>query len=78
MPIAGDLLKVLPFGEENAVTSRLLWKHQGMWPVASIKHKLNEMAAAGLMERKHVLRDGRPTSLYFGRPEPFAGSVNWG
>jgi hypothetical protein len=36
MPIAGDLLKVLPFGEENAVTSRLLWKHQGMWPVASI------------------------------------------
>ena len=55
MPIAGDLLKVLPFGEENAVTSRLLWKHQGMWPVASIKHKLNEMAAARAYESALIL-----------------------
>ena len=57
--------KLVPIGEENAVTGRLLWKHLGMWSVASIKQKLNEMAAAGLIERKRVLHSERETSLYY-------------
>jgi hypothetical protein len=65
MPISQDLIAVVPIGEENAVTSRLLWKHLGMWSAASIKHKLNEMAAAGLIEQKLALREGRQTNLYF-------------
>ncbi len=65
MSISRDLLKLVPIGEENAVTGRLLWKHLGMWSVASIKQKLNEMAAAGLIERKRVLHSERETSLYY-------------
>ena len=65
MPIAQDLIEVVPIGEENAVTSNLLWKQLGMWSAASIKHKLNEMAEAGLIEQKRVLREGRQTNLYF-------------
>ena len=64
MSISSDLFNIIPIGEENAVTSRLLWKHLGMWS-SSVKHKLNEMAAAGLIERKRVWREARETSLYF-------------
>ena len=68
MPVAQDLIGVVPIGEENAVTSNLLWKQLDMWSAASIKHKLNEMAAAGLIEQKLVLREGRQTNLYFRLP----------
>jgi hypothetical protein len=39
-----------------------------MWPAETIKKKLNGLAAAGLIERKMVFRDARPTSLYYRRP----------
>ncbi len=65
MPLGDDLFAVVPIGEENAVTGRLLWKHLGMWSAASIKHKLNTMAAERLVERKRVLRDDREISVYF-------------
>jgi len=65
MSISSELLKLVPVGEENAVTGRLLWRQLGMWSAASIKHKLNEFAAAGLIERKRVMREARQTSLYY-------------
>ena len=65
MPISEDLLRVIPVGEENAVTGRLLWKQLGMWSLAAVKAKLNQMAAEGLVERKRVMREARQTSLYY-------------
>jgi hypothetical protein len=65
--ISAELLKLVPIGEENAVTGRLLWRHLGMWSAPSIKQKLNDRAAAGLIQRKRILRDARETSLYFRR-----------
>jgi len=59
MPVSQDILPVIPVGEENAVTAQLLWKQLNLWSFASIKHKLNEMAAAGLIERKRVSREGQ-------------------
>ena len=64
------LLEIVPVGEENAVSSRLLWQQLGMWSLASIRQRLNEMAAAGFIERKRVWRDAGLTSLYFRRREP--------
>ena len=58
------ILPVIPVGEENAVTARLLWKQLVLWSFASIKHKLNEMAVAGLIQRKRVMREARQTRLY--------------
>ena len=43
-----------------------------MWSAESIKHKLTELAAAGLIERERTLREARPMSLYFRLPEPSA------
>jgi hypothetical protein len=63
--ISTELIKLVPIGEENAVTGRLLWRQLGMWSAASIKHKLNIMAAAGLIDRKRIWREARETSLYF-------------
>jgi hypothetical protein len=60
-----DLLELVPTGEENAVSSLLLWRQLGLWSHVSIKRKLNEMAAAGLIERKRGRYSGRATSLYF-------------
>ena len=65
MTIEGDIAQLIPIGEENAVSARLLWKQLGMWSAPSIKAKLNEMAAAGLIERKHIVRGHHGTNLYF-------------
>ena len=67
MSISTDLLKLVPVGEENAVPGLLLWRQLGMWSAETIKKKLNALADAGLIERKMVVRDARPTSLYFRR-----------
>jgi hypothetical protein len=73
MPTKDDLLKIIPIGEENAVSSRLIWQQLGMWSLASIRARLNDMAAAGLIERKRVRRDDRLTNLYFRLPNPNVG-----
>ena len=73
MPISQDILPVIPVGEENAVTAHLLWKQLGLWSLAAVKAKLNEMAAEGLVARKRVLRNAQETSLYFRTPTPSAG-----
>ena len=65
MPVSEDLLKVIPVGEENAITAHLLWKQLGMWSLTAVKAKLNEMAAEGLIARKRVMREARQTSLYY-------------
>ena len=58
MRLEDDLFGVIPIGEDNAVTSQ---------------HKLNELAAAGLIERKRVMINARPTSLYFRPSNPSVG-----
>ena len=65
MPISEDLLRVIPVGEEHAVAAHLLWKQLGMWSLAAVKAKLNEMAAEGLVARKRDLREARRPSLYY-------------
>jgi hypothetical protein len=73
MPLGDALFAVIPIGEENGVTSKLLRKHLGMGSAASIRHKLNELAAVGLVEPMRVLRNARRTSLYFRLSKPSAG-----
>jgi hypothetical protein len=65
VPISEDLLRVIPVGEESAVRGYVLWKQMGMWSLAAVKAKLNEMAAEGLIQRKRVMREARQTSLYY-------------
>ena len=65
MSISDELAKLIPIGEENAVSGLLLWKQLKMWSPASIKHTLRLMARDGLIERRQVLRDGHETTLYF-------------
>ena len=65
MAISSDLLKLVPVGEENAVSGLLLWKQLKMWSPATIKHNLQQMADDGLIERKRVRRGPHETNLYF-------------
>jgi hypothetical protein len=65
MPISQAIFEIIPVGEENAVSGRLLWKQLGMWSASSIKAKLNEMAAAGLIERKRIVRGPRRDQSVF-------------
>ena len=65
MAISSDLLKLVPVGEENAVSGLWLWKQLNMWSPASIKHNLQQMADNRLIERKRVLRGPYETNLYF-------------
>ncbi len=37
MTIEGDIAQLIPIGEENAVSARLLWKQLGMWSAQSTK-----------------------------------------
>lgn len=52
MSISDELAKLIPIGEENAVSGLLLWKQLKMWSPASIKHTLRLMARDGLIERE--------------------------
>jgi hypothetical protein len=76
MAISRDLLKLVPVGEENAVSGLLLWKQLNMWSPASIKHNLQQMADDGVIERKRVRRGPHETNLYFrSRIEGPAGAI---
>jgi hypothetical protein len=65
MSISDELARLIPIGEENAVSGLLLWKQLKMWSPMSIKHTLRLMARDGRIERKQVQRDGREAILYF-------------
>lgn len=65
MPIRDDLLKLVPVGEENAVSSRLLWRQIDRWAADSVRVQLNKMAAEGLIEVKMERRDEIAVKLYF-------------
>jgi hypothetical protein len=65
MPISQAIFEIIPVGQENAASGRLLWKQLGMWSAQSVKHKLNQLAAEGLIERKRILGGAYETSLYF-------------
>ena len=62
MPISQAVFEIVPVGEKNAVSGRLFWKQLGMCSAESIKHKLNQLAAEGLIERKRIFDGSRETS----------------
>jgi len=49
-------LGLVPVGEENAVTARLLWQVNRVGVVATVKCKLNTMASQGIVRRKKIWR----------------------
>ena len=65
MPIDDDLLKLVPIGEENAVSARLIWQRYGVWSAAHVRQKLNEMAARGLIKRKKAGQSAVATHLFY-------------
>lgn len=62
-----DLLKLVPVGEENAVSARLIWQQYGMWSPAGVRHTLNEMADKGIIERKRPLAGSTFALTFFKR-----------
>jgi hypothetical protein len=49
------LLGLVPVGEENAVTARLLWQVNRVGVVATVKCKLNMMASEGIVRKEENL-----------------------
>ena len=67
MTLEDDLLKIVPIGEENAVSGRLIWQQLGLWSPASVKARLKVMATAGQIQRKIGQQAGVEIILYFRR-----------
>jgi hypothetical protein len=65
MPILDKLKKVVPVGEENAVSSRLIWQQLGMWSAGSVRAELNKMAAQGLIQVKIKHQGEIAIKVYF-------------
>lgn len=65
MPIEDEVLKLVPAGEENAVSGRLLWQQLGLWASSSVRGQLNKMAAQGIIETKIECRNGMLVKLYY-------------
>jgi hypothetical protein len=63
------IFQLVPVGEENAVSSRMIWKSHGIGAVVSTKRALNQMAAQGLIERKKVHIEGTHKVFYFRKPD---------
>ena len=64
MGLKGDRLKALlplvPTGEANAVPARLIWEALGrVGTIGTLKTKLNEMAKAGVIEKRQCSQQHR-------------------
>jgi hypothetical protein len=70
MPIEDEVLKLIPVGEENAVSARLLWQQLGLWASSSIRSQLNKMAAQGIIETKIECRNVMLAKLYYRTAHP--------
>jgi hypothetical protein len=60
-----SLIQLVPIGEENAVTARLIWELEKVGTIATLRHKLSLLAANGLIEKKHVKSVHRDTAFFF-------------
>lgn len=65
MPIQDEILKLVPIGEENAVSSRLLWQQLGKWAATSIRGQLHKMAAQGLIQTKTKRQGKNEIRVFF-------------
>ena len=68
------ILRLVPVGEENAMTARRIWRQMDIGTIAGVKFKLNRMVAHGLLERKHAPTFSVEASCYF-RKEPSRSGV---
>ena len=69
MRVDRAILGLVPVGEENAVTARLLWQVNRVGAVATVKYKLNGMVNEGLVQRKRICRGPSETTLYWKQAE---------
>ena len=69
MRVDRAILGLVPVGEENAVTARLLWQVNKVGAVATVKYKLNGMVNEGLVQRKRICRGPSETTLYWKQAE---------
>ena len=59
------LIQLVPIGEENAVTARLIWELEKVGTIGTLRHKLSLIAANGLIEKKHVKSGHQDTAFFF-------------
>jgi len=69
MPIQDEILYLVPIGEENAVSSRLLWQQLGKWAATSVKGQLHKMAAQGLIQSKTKRQGKNDIRVFFQGPK---------
>ena len=62
------LLHLIPVGEENAVSARVIWQKTGIGSRSSTKLKLSLMVAEGSVQRKRVPVGSTVIALYFREP----------
>ena len=63
------LFQLVPVGEENAVSARVIWKSHGIGAASSTKQELNRMAAQGIIKRKTIPIGYADKIFYFRKPE---------
>src|SRR4051794_25405156 len=63
--ISDDLFRTVPVGEENAVTSRLIWEQIGMWSPRSVRCRLQIMTAKGLIKSRVTCRGHIKIRLFY-------------
>ena len=63
------LLNLVPIGEDNATSVRVIWQRYGTWSMSGIKGKLNRLVSMGLIERKRLeVNSQSMVSVYFRAP----------
>jgi hypothetical protein len=67
MPIQDEILKLVPIGEANAVSSRLLWQQLDKWAASSVRGELHKMATRGLIQSKTERQGKNEVRVFFKR-----------
>jgi hypothetical protein len=60
-----EVLALVPIGEENAVSSRLLWQQLNKWASSSVRSQLSKMASQGPIRSKIKRHGETDIMLYF-------------
>ena len=46
-----DILESVPYGQDNALSSREIWRTVDTWAEATVQHNLNRLAESGAIKR---------------------------
>lgn len=60
--ISPEVFNAVPFGPDNALSARAIWKKADIWAESTFANKLNALVDMGKVNRRKASANGAPIS----------------